>query len=70
MISDRFRNIDIMQEVTCPAFFLHGQQDTLISPFHSQALSSKVSGPNCLVMPADMDHNKFDFENDLLFPCT
>lgn len=27
LLADRFRNIDIMHEVECPTFFVHGQQD-------------------------------------------
>lgn len=32
LLQDRFRNIDIINEVRCPTFFVHGQQDQLI-PF-------------------------------------
>jgi pimeloyl-ACP methyl ester carboxylesterase len=32
LLADRFRNIDIISEVRCPTFFVHGQQDQLI-PF-------------------------------------
>lgn len=27
LLQDRFRNIDIISEVRCPTFFVHGQQD-------------------------------------------
>ena len=27
IINDRFRNIDLMNQVNCPAFFVHGQRD-------------------------------------------
>ena len=35
VISDRFRNIDAIEKVRCPTFFVHGQRDTLISFRHS-----------------------------------
>ena len=27
IINDRFRNIDVMPNVRCPTFFVHGQRD-------------------------------------------
>lgn len=30
-ISDHFRNIDLIPQVRCPTFFVHGQKDRLIS---------------------------------------
>ena len=27
VMSDRFRNIDLISDVTCPTFLVHGQQD-------------------------------------------
>ena len=35
VVYERFRNIDMIKEVNCPAFFLHGQADKLIPPEHS-----------------------------------
>ena len=31
IINDRFRNIDVMSNIKCPTFFVHGQRDQLIS---------------------------------------
>ena len=35
VVNDRFRNIDLMSSVRCPAFFVHGQRDALIPFQHS-----------------------------------
>ena len=37
-VKDRFRNIDLMPEVSCPTFLIHGQKDTLIPYTESQKL--------------------------------
>lgn len=66
LISDRFRNIDFIEKVKCPTFIVHGQKDTLISFRHSQELHYKCGGPSALIMPKDMDHNEFDFIDDLI----
>lgn len=68
VVSDRFRNIDIMPEVTCPTFFVHGQRDQLISFTHSQEMLMKCGGPVSIVLPPMMDHNEFDFMEDLIQP--
>jgi fermentation-respiration switch protein FrsA (DUF1100 family) len=68
IISDRFRNVDIISSVKCPTFIVHGQKDTLISFKHSQELHFKCGGPSALIMPKDMDHNEFDFIDDLIQP--
>lgn len=66
VISDRFRNIDEISKVRCPTFFVHGQRDTLISFRHSQELHYKCGGPSALILPQEMDHNEFDFIEDLI----
>ena len=68
VISDRFRNIDNIAKVRCPTFLVHGQRDTLFSFRHSQELHYKCGGPSALIMPRDMDHNEFDFIDDLIQP--
>ena len=68
VISDRFRNIDAIEKVRCPTFIVHGQKDTLISFRHSQELHARCGGPTALIMPRDMDHNEFDFIDDLIQP--
>mmetsp|Transcript_15034 Transcript_15034/g.10914 ORF Transcript_15034/g.10914 Transcript_15034/m.10914 type:complete len:98 (+) Transcript_15034:782-1075(+) len=68
MVRDRFRNIDLIADVTCPTFIVHGQRDTLISYRHSQDLHAKCGGPSALIIPKEMDHNEFDFIDDLIKP--
>jgi fermentation-respiration switch protein FrsA (DUF1100 family) len=68
VMSDRFRNIDAIAEVTCPTFLVHGQQDQLIPFEHSQSLFKKCKGTTTLTLPRMMDHNEFDFVEDLISP--
>jgi fermentation-respiration switch protein FrsA (DUF1100 family) len=64
----RFRNIDIINKVTCPLLLIHGQKDNLIPFSHSIELSQKCSGPFELLIPEDMDHNEFNIYEDFLEP--
>lgn len=67
-VAERFRNIDLMPRISCPTFLVHGQKDTLVPFQHSQALHEVCGGPCCLMLPRDMDHNVFDFYEDLSVP--
>lgn len=67
-IKDRFRNIDFIAKVKCPVFLLHGQKDTMIPYEHSQDLRDKCAGPCSMILPINMDHNEFDFFEDLTLP--
>lgn len=67
-VKERFRNIDYISKVTCPVFLLHGQKDTMIPYEHSQDLRDKCAGPCSLILPLNMDHNEFDFFEDLSLP--
>lgn len=68
LIKERFRNIDNITNVHCPVFLLHGQRDTMIPYGHSQDLRDKCAGPCSMILPANMDHNEFDFFEDLALP--
>lgn len=70
MVAERFKNIDLMPNVTCPVLLIHGQKDNLIPFSHSIELSQKTSGPYELLLPEDMDHNEFDIYTDFLEPIT
>ena len=35
VIAERFRNIDIIKDVTCPILIIHGQKDKLVPFYHS-----------------------------------
>mmetsp|Transcript_267 Transcript_267/g.279 ORF Transcript_267/g.279 Transcript_267/m.279 type:complete len:272 (+) Transcript_267:22-837(+) len=69
-VKERFRNIDLMPKVKCPCFLVHGQNDTLIPYQHSQILHELCGGPSNLLLPSKMDHNGFDFFEDLTLPFT
>ena len=68
LVLERFRNIDNIKEVRCPTFLIHGQKDTLIPSSHSQHLHEACGGPASLLLSNDMDHNEFDFYEDLTLP--
>ena len=68
LIQDRFRNVDKISSVKSPTFLIHGMKDKLIACSHSQELHDKCGGVCSLVMPANMDHNDFDFNEDLITP--
>ena len=68
LISDRFRNIDLIEKVTCPTFFIHGKNDTTINYRHSKELYYKCGGPSAIITPDKMDHNDFDMIKDFVKP--
>mmetsp|Transcript_8236 Transcript_8236/g.7644 ORF Transcript_8236/g.7644 Transcript_8236/m.7644 type:complete len:222 (+) Transcript_8236:144-809(+) len=68
LVSERFRNIDNIKNVACPTFLIHGQKDTLIPSSHSSELHGACGGPCSLLLSNDMDHNVFDFYDDLSQP--
>ena len=68
LVAERFRNIDNMPFVNCPTLLIHGVLDTLIPFSHSQELQIACSGITQLVLPKEMDHNYFDYYDDLLVP--
>lgn len=43
-------------------------KDNLIPYQHSQELHKACAGPSQLLLPPEMDHNDFDFFNDLIRP--
>jgi fermentation-respiration switch protein FrsA (DUF1100 family) len=70
IIAERFKNIDIIDKVTCPLLLIHGQKDDLIPFSHSIELSQKTGGPYELLLPEEMDHNEFNLYEDFLEPIT
>lgn len=66
LVQDRFKNVEIISRVSCPTFLVHGKKDTLISYRHSQELYCRCGGPSSLIIPKEMDHNTFDFIDDLI----
>ena len=68
LVYERFRNIDAIKNARCPVFFLHGMKDKLIPHSHSLDLNNHCPSISFLQLPPDMDHNQFDFEEDLVKP--
>jgi fermentation-respiration switch protein FrsA (DUF1100 family) len=53
----RFNNIGKINNVTCPVVFLHGSDDSLIPPTHSDILFREFKGKKILVKVANASHN-------------
>ena len=70
LVADRFKNIEIIEKVTCPLLIIHGQKDNLIPFSHSVELTERTSGPYELILPEEMDHNEFNLYEDFLEPIT
>lgn len=70
VVADRFNNLNIINNVTCPLLLIHGQKDNLIPFSHSIQLSEKTGGPYELLLPEEMDHNEFNVYEDFLEPIT
>ena len=67
-VAERFRNIDNMPYIHCPVLLIHGVLDSLIPYSHSQKLHEECAGLCHLILPKEMDHNFFDYYDDLLLP--
>lgn len=68
LVKERFRNIDHMPYIKCPTFLVHGIKDKLIPFSHSQRLHEECAGPCALFLPPKMEHNRFDYCDDLVLP--
>lgn len=68
LVYERFRNIDTIKEAKCPVFILHGLDDNLIPTSHSIELHNNCPTVSYLQLAKGMDHNEFDFCNDLIRP--
>jgi abhydrolase domain-containing protein 17 len=68
LVKQRFNNIENIRNITCPTFLVHGKMDKLIPYTHSQMLQEACSGPCSLYIPSEMDHDKFDYCDDLVLP--
>ena len=67
-VSQRFNNLQLMESIHCPTFFLHGLKDTLIPVSESQRLHARCKGVSIIHLQAEMDHNEFEYVEDLIFP--
>lgn len=68
MVAERFRNVDEIEKVTSPCFFLHGSKDTLIPSSHTHELFKKCKAVSGMSIGEAMTHNYFDIKKDILRP--
>ena len=68
ILKERFKNIENISKVKCPVFLLHGKKDQIVPYFHSLDLCRKCKSECKIIMPEEMDHNRFNILNDLINP--
>ena len=69
LLAERYRNVDLIQNVKCPVLMIHGKDDNTIGVQHSIALKNSCGSSICkLVIRDKMDHNSFNFQEDLILP--
>eukprot|EP00931_Biecheleriopsis_adriatica_P048002 TRINITY_DN27712_c0_g1_i1.p1 TRINITY_DN27712_c0_g1~~TRINITY_DN27712_c0_g1_i1.p1 ORF type:complete len:522 (-),score=86.60 TRINITY_DN27712_c0_g1_i1:208-1773(-) len=56
-VSDDFVSKDVMADIACPTFIVHGQADTVVPHAHGKELYKKLKSKKLLVMPPDLEHN-------------
>jgi len=56
-ITERFPNLKVISNVSCPVLFIHGESDSLIPAEHSLRLFKRCRARKLLVMPPKMEHN-------------
>mmetsp|Transcript_22799 Transcript_22799/g.23745 ORF Transcript_22799/g.23745 Transcript_22799/m.23745 type:complete len:301 (+) Transcript_22799:2-904(+) len=70
LVLDRFSNIELVDKITCPTLFIHGQKDDIVPFDHSIELSKKCKCPIEIILPEEMDHNEIHIYDDFLEPVT
>jgi abhydrolase domain-containing protein 17 len=56
---DRFDNLEKIPKVKCPVLIMHGTADTIISPWHGEALFEAAKERKSLVLVTGANHNDF-----------
>lgn len=54
---ERFSNISLIGNVSCPTLFIHGEKDSLVPPSQSVALFKQCRARKLLITPPTMEHN-------------
>eukprot|EP00747_Dinoflagellata_sp_TGD_P169390 gnl/TRDRNA2_/TRDRNA2_198283_c0_seq1.p1 gnl/TRDRNA2_/TRDRNA2_198283_c0~~gnl/TRDRNA2_/TRDRNA2_198283_c0_seq1.p1 ORF type:complete len:425 (+),score=63.98 gnl/TRDRNA2_/TRDRNA2_198283_c0_seq1:63-1337(+) len=54
---ERFPNIALIGNVSCPTLFIHGEKDSLVPPTQSVALFRQCRARKLLITPPAMEHN-------------
>mmetsp|Transcript_7276 Transcript_7276/g.16489 ORF Transcript_7276/g.16489 Transcript_7276/m.16489 type:complete len:411 (+) Transcript_7276:120-1352(+) len=57
VLEERFPNISLIGNVSCPTLFIHGEKDNLVPPSHSVALFKHCRARKLLITPPGMEHN-------------
>lgn len=57
ILDERFPNIALIGNVSCPTLFIHGEKDNLVPPSHSVALFKNCRARKLLITPPGMEHN-------------
>jgi abhydrolase domain-containing protein 17 len=68
LVDDIFPNLKHIAAVRCPVFLMHGVKDTLIPYSHSQKLKEACQQYCYFNLVPEMDHNTFNFTQDLMAP--
>jgi fermentation-respiration switch protein FrsA (DUF1100 family) len=54
---DKFQNLDKIENVKCPALFIHGKNDEIIPFWHSEKLFSQANEPKFFLPLDEANHN-------------
>lgn len=54
---ERFPNISLIGNVSCPTLFIHGEKDNLVPPEQSVALFKQCRARKLLITPPGLEHN-------------
>lgn len=68
LVAERFKNIEEIEKVKCPCFFVHGKKDKLIPYEHSRRLFSRCKSLAAMNLSESMTHNDFSLSNDIIRP--
>jgi hypothetical protein len=70
LIEERFPNFQLVKNVTCPAAIFHGIDDNMVPFQHSIdfLLKGFIKCPAHMFLREGMEHNKFDYTNDIIQP--
>ena len=70
LIEERFNNFEVARKIRCPVLVYHGLKDTMVPYQHS--IEMLIDGfTQCkahMFLRQDMEHNKFDYINDIIRP--
>ena len=70
LMDERFNNFDTVKKVKCPSVIFHGIQDKMVPYQHSieMLLQGFISCQAYMFLRDGMEHNKFDYTNDIIRP--